>query len=45
MIVVVLPPFYTFKPQGNKEKIIVASRAKYAGKRKEIERIIEKQTC
>jgi hypothetical protein len=37
-----LPPFYKFKPQGNKEKIIEASRTKYASKRKEVERIIEK---
>ncbi len=40
---VTLPPFYNFKPQGNREKIIVTSRARYAGKRKEIERAIEKQ--
>ncbi len=39
-----LPPFYNFKPQGNKEKIIATSRLKYAGKRKEIERKIEKQS-
>ncbi len=39
---ITLPPFYNFKPQGNREKIVMASRAKYAGKRKEIERIIEK---
>jgi hypothetical protein len=38
-----LPPFYKFKFQGNREKIIIASRSKYAGKRKEIEREIEKQ--
>ncbi len=41
--VITLPPFYNFKPQGNMEKIIAASRAKYAGERKEIERTIEKQ--
>ncbi len=42
---VTLPPFYNFKPQGNMEKIIAASRAKYAGKRREIEREIEKKSC
>ncbi len=42
---ITLPPFYNFKPQGNKEKIIAASRSKYAGKRKEIEREIERQSC
>ncbi len=42
---VTLPPFYNFKPQGNKGKIIAASRSKYAGKRREIEREIEKQSC
>jgi hypothetical protein len=43
---VILPPFYKFKSQGNREKIvIIASRAKYAGKRKEIEREIKKQAC
>jgi hypothetical protein len=36
-LAITLPPFYNFKPQGNKEKIIAASRSKYAGKRKEIE--------
>ncbi len=40
-----LPPFYNFKFQGNREKIIATSRAKYAGKREEIEREIEKQSC
>lgn len=40
-----LPPFCNFKPQGYREKIVMASRAKYAGRRKEIERIIEKQSC
>src|SRR5574340_293903 len=35
---VTLHPFYNFTPQGNREKIIMASRSKYAGKRKEIER-------
>ncbi len=38
---ITLPPFYNFKPQGNMEKIVMASRSKYAGKRKEIERKIE----
>jgi hypothetical protein len=40
-----LPPFYRFKSLGNREKIIAASRLKYAGKRKEVEREIEKQSC
>lgn len=35
---VTLPPFYNFKLQGNMEKIVAASRAKYAGKIKEIDR-------
>ncbi len=30
---VTLPPFYNFKFQGNREKVIAASRLKYAGKR------------
>ncbi len=42
---VALPPFFNFKSQGNREKIVMASRSKYAGKRKEIERNIEKQAC
>jgi hypothetical protein len=32
-----LPPFYNLEPHRNGEEIIMASREKYAGKRKEIE--------
>jgi len=38
---VTLLPFYGFQTQGSREEIIMASRAKYAGKRKEIERKIQ----
>jgi hypothetical protein len=41
---VTLPPFYKLKSQGNMEKIIATSRSRYAGKRREIERTIEKQS-
>jgi hypothetical protein len=34
---ITLPPFYNFKSQGNKEKIITTSRSKYAGNRREID--------
>lgn len=37
-----LPPFYKFKPQGNKEKIIKVSRHRYSTKRDELEEKIEK---
>jgi type IV secretory pathway TraG/TraD family ATPase VirD4 len=40
---ITLPPFYGFQTQGNREKIIMLSRARYAGKREEIEKEIEKQ--
>ncbi len=33
-----MPPFYRFKRQGNTEKIITASRTKYARKREEVEK-------
>lgn len=33
---ITLPPFYNFKPQGNGEKVIMASRLRYAGRREEI---------
>jgi len=36
-----LPPFYDFKLQGNKEKIIKVSRQKYSTKKEEIEKLIE----
>ncbi len=39
-----LPPFYNFKFQGNKEKIIALSRAQYANERKRVKKEIEKQT-
>jgi hypothetical protein len=38
---VTLPPFYGFQTQGNREQIIMLSRARYARKREEIEKEIE----
>ncbi len=40
---ITLPPFYNFKPQGNKEKIVKISRGMYASKKEAVERVIEKQ--
>lgn len=37
-----LPPFYNFKPQGNREKIIKISRLRYSTKKEEIEEKITK---
>ncbi|MDJ1420281.1 MAG: type IV secretion system DNA-binding domain-containing protein [Candidatus Methanoperedens sp.] len=39
---VTLPPFYNFKPQGNREKIIALSRSRYTCKREEVEGKIER---
>ncbi len=41
---VTLPPFYGFQTQGNQEKIIMLSRARYACKREEIEKRIGNET-
>lgn len=38
-----LPPFYGFEHQGNRERVISASRERYAARREEIEREVERQ--
>jgi len=39
-----LPPFSNFRPQGNKEEIILLSRLRYSAKREDCEKEIEKSS-